>query len=162
MGKTSSWLIRGAVVAALAVLVVAWAVGIVGVGDWPWRVAESLSPAWPEGSTTPAGRRWAVVEVTPRRAGQADPSEDAVIEFVSDTAGAPPWGASSARAPIDLLVTRGPRSVRRVVSLGVAVRCRVQPARSSAPSGPPNQLVEECTALGDVLDCVLDPITGSP
>lgn len=153
MGRTRSWLIRGAVVTALAVLVGAWAVGLVGLGDSPSPAAERDRPTTPESSTTPDDQRWAGRQETPRRTQKADPSEDAVVEPVADTADDPTTDAPS---------TSDPTSPDTPDSPDPSDEPSDSPSPSNPPSNPPSQPDEECTDLSDVLDCVLDPTTGRP
>ena len=158
MGRTRTWLIRGAVVTALAVLVAAWAVGIVGLGDSPSPAAERVRSTTPESSTTPDDQRWAGRQETPRRTRKADPSKDAVVEPIADTADDPTTDAPTTPAPTS------PNTPDPSDEPSDSPSPSDPPSSppSNPPSTPPSPPDEECTDPSDVLDCVLDPITGGP
>jgi len=149
MGRT--WFIRIAVVTVLAVLVGAWAVGLVGLGDSPSPAAEDEGPSLPNSSTTVPedDQRWTGRQETPRRTRDAR-TQDAVQPIV-DTADEPATDAPSTSDPTSPSTPDSPDPSDEPSD-----------SPSNPPSNPPTQPAEECTDLSDVLDCVLDPITGGP
>ncbi len=157
-----TWLVRGAVVTVLAVLVGAWAVGVVGLGGSPSPAAERERPATPQSSTVPDDQRRSGRQEAPRRTRKADRSEDAVIQPISDTDVDPTADAPTTPAPT------GPGSPHPSDDPSDSPSPSNPPTNppghppSHPPSQPPGQPADDCTDLSDALDCVLDPITSSP
>jgi hypothetical protein len=154
MGSLMSrtWLLRGVAVAVFAVLVGAWAMGFAPTDDKPPPPENVVSPVSPDKSRAPDGKRSTGPEKTkPRRTREATPSQAAFTEPSPDTVAEPTDDGASTPAPTSPDPTSDPPEPSD------------SPTRPpQTPSNPPTQPEEECTGLGDALDCVLEPITDRP
>jgi hypothetical protein len=152
MGRT--WLVRGIVVAIVAVLAGAWAVGVSGLGDSGSPTAERTTPASPDSSRAPEDERAAVLEkVKPRRPQRTGRSQDAVSEPSPDVADDPADDAPSTPPPTSAHPTPDPPGPSDDPS---------DSPRPPTPSDPPSEPSDECTDLASVIDCILNPVTANP
>lgn len=152
MGRTS--LIRGIAVVVVAMLAVAWAVGVADLGSSSPPSDGPSGPPSPEPSTriddgTPVVQERPTPRPTekppPPRRQTADPSPDTVEPVgVLPTTPAPPTPSPSTEAP------------------GSFESPSQHSPSPHEPSDPPGQPSDDCTELLAVVDCVLDPITGHP
>ncbi len=139
-------MLRGVAVAVSAVLVGAWAVGLAEFGDTSSSTEDVTTPVSPDGSPVPDSQHSTVPEkAKPRRTREAGPSREALTEPSPDT---------TDEQADDAPGTPDPPGTSE------------KPSNSSpppqAPSNPPSQPADDCTDLGVVADCALDPITGRP
>jgi hypothetical protein len=159
--RKGTWLARGGVVAILAVLVGAWAVGLVGIGDASSPAAERSSPEPTDESREYDVVRAVVVEKAKERRTRdaapalTEPSPDTVTDDPTTpvpTTPSTPDSPDPSEDPSDPSTPSTPTPSDPPSS---------NPP-SNPPSSPPTQPAEECTDLSDVVDCVLDPITDRP
>jgi hypothetical protein len=152
MGRRA-WLIRGVAVAAVAVLVGAWALGLAELGGSaspPDRDRAPVSSDRSEAPDTYEIQRAAVLErAKPRRSRSSEPSPDARTEPSPDASDEPVDDDTDTPDPTPTDEPTDPDDPS------------AQPSSPPAPtpSDPPTQPDDECT---DLLGCVLDPITGGP
>ena len=147
-----TWLVRGGAIAAFAVIVGAWASSFAGVGDTP-----SPSPVVrPDpGDPAPVYRivgSTVVEKAKPRRTPDADASEtptEANVDTVDD-----------AGTPTD--PTTVPSTPGTTTPSSPSADPTHPDSPTPSPSGTPSDPEDECTDLGGVIDCALDPITGRP
>lgn len=157
MGSLMSrtWLLRGVAVAVFAVLVGAWAMGFAPAEDTPPPPENVVSPVSPDRSRAPDGKRSTGPErMKPKRAREATPSQAASTES-PDTVAEPTDDDPSTSAP----TSPDPTSDSPEPSDGPSDSPTRPP---QTPSNPPTHPEEECTDLGGVLNCVLEPITDRP
>lgn len=151
MGKT--WLIRGVVVAVVAVLVGAWGVGVSGLRDTD-KPSEDRPPASPDRSIAPEFDSSVVRDKAKApRADKKDQPEDAATEPNLDAGNAPADDAPVKPAP----ETTDPTPDSPGGSQGPE-----DPPPPPPPSDTPNQPTDECTDLLSTIGCVLDPIVPDP
>ena len=153
--RKGTWLARGGVVAILAVLVAAWAVGLVGIGDTSSPAAERSSPESTDESREYDVVRAVVVEKAKERRTRdaapvlTEPSPDTVTDDPTTPVPSTPSTPESPD-PSEDPSTPSPSSPPS------------SNPPSNPPSSPPTQPADECTDLSDVVDCVLDPVTDRP
>lgn len=153
MGRT--WLLRGSAVAVVAVLVGAWALGLAELGEAPSAPANVTTPVSPDNSRNPDAQRSAGPEkAKPRRnrdgASPSESSPSTVVEPAADVPGteAPP---SSTHTPSPTDPSGQPSNPPPPTH-----------PPTHPPSNPPSQPSDDCDDLTEVLDCVLNPVTGRP
>lgn len=152
------WLLRGGAAAIFGVLVGAWAVGLAGFSGSISPPDKIPAPASPEDSQV-----WDIVHSTvmerakPRRTRDAERSEDALAEPTPTTSDEPTDAPSSSPTSPSSSPTTDQPSPSDPPSSNPPSQ-----TPSNPPSNPPSTPADECTDLGDVIDCVLDPITGRP
>jgi hypothetical protein len=164
MGRT--WLLRGVAVAVLAVLVAAWAFGLAKIGGDPSPAASPPAPPVSESSFSPAVFDIVgsiVVEKEKVRRTRDATSEDALTDPSTD-AFDEPTDAPGTPAPTSPDPTSPEPSDEPSDPPPSPPTPSNPPTNPPAnpPTNPPAPPAEECTDLLDILDCVLDPITGSP
>lgn len=149
---------RGGAVAIVAVLVGAWALGLAEAGDEdkspPPNVVKPVDPG--DSPTYDIRRSKSVEKSDAPRTRQPDPTQQAVVESIVDTADDPtPDSVDPTPDSVDPTPDApDPGWDPQDPS--------TPPPPSNPPSNPPNEPEEECTDLVSVLNCVLDPITGQP
>jgi hypothetical protein len=149
MGRT--WLLRGVAVAVFAVLVGAWAVGVVGLGDTPPAPARQSTRVSDDSSRAPDDRG-PILREKSRHDRDSDQTEDAVTDPSPVNADEPLDEDPATPAPTS--TGPDPDDPSEVPS--------DPPPPSHTPSTPPSQPSDDCTDLPAIVDCVLDPITGRP
>ena len=160
-----TWLLRGAAVAVFGVLVGAWTGGLVGTGETappaskPNNVVSSEAPAADDEDPV------VFEQARLRRARDRGASRSALTEPSPSATATPTDRASdpTTSGPTSDAPTPDEPSPSDEPSDKPSDK-PTDPATPSepGPSSPPTQPSEECTELVEVLDCVLDPITGGP
>lgn len=143
------WLLRGGVVAVIAFLVGAWALGLAELSDSAPSREKATIPESPEESPAYDIRNAIVVEkARERRTRDADPTQ----EPSTDAPEATDDGSSTPTEPSPDPTSPGPSPSDPPDSDGP----------TPTPSDPPSQPDDECTDLGGAVNCMLSPITSHP
>jgi len=148
-----TWLVRGGAIAAFVVIVGAWASSFAGIGDTPSPIPvvrpDSGDPAPVYrivGSTVVEKAR---SRRTPRADSSATPT-DATVDAVDDAVSTP----------------TDPSTVPSTPGTTTPSSPTTDPTHPDSPtptpSDTPSDPADECTDLGGIIDCALDPITGRP
>lgn len=156
-----TWLLRGAAVAVFAMLVGAWALGAADVGGGGSEPPEKATPASPEEIPETGLQRVAVpADAKPRRSRSAEPTPDALPD-----PSATPDGTTTPGEVAGTSATAPSKSPRPTSSKSPRQPRKPRSSNTPAPS-PDSPTTEEpsdrCTDLGEVLNCVLAPITTRP
>lgn len=147
------WLLRGGVVAVIAFLVGAWALGLAELSDSAPSREKVTSPESPEESPAYDIRNAIVVEkARQRRTRDADPTQEPGTEPSTDAAEPTDDAPSTPGEPSPDPTSPGPSPSDPPDSDGP----------TPTPSDPPSQPGDECTDPGGAVDCLLSPITSHP
>jgi hypothetical protein len=162
MGK-KTWLLRGGAVAVFAVLAGAWGVGFADLDDSSPSAQKPPAPVAPEVQPRLDGQRWVVLPEAqkPRRSRDRDVAQAVLTEPGADAADAP-TASPDAAPPTSTAPDPDPSSSPDPSPSQPGPSNPPSTPPTNPPSEPPGEPADGCTELGDVVDCVLDPITGSP
>jgi len=147
-----TWLVRGGAIAAFVVIVGAWAASFAGIGDAP----SPIPVVRPDSGERAPGYRivgsTVVEKAKDRRTREADPSP--TTEATTDTVD------DAVSTPTD------PTTVPSTPGTTTPSSPTTDPTHpdtpTPTPSDTPSDPDDECTDLGGILDCTLNPITGRP
>jgi hypothetical protein len=142
-----TWLVRGGAIAAFVVIVGAWASSFAGFGDTPSPVPVVTPDS---GERAPDYRivgSTVVEKAKDRRTPGADVSQttDATVDTGDDAVSTPTDPTTVPSTPGTTPSSPSP-----------------DPTDPDSPTPTPNDPDDECTDLGGILDCALNPATSRP
>ncbi|NYI42930.1 type IV secretory pathway VirB10-like protein [Nocardioides aromaticivorans] len=149
------WLARGIAVGVIAFVVGAWAVGLAIGKDQPAKDRETR-PASPESSLTPSEEPSVMGEVVDR----PRPSDSATDELTDDPTDDPADVVPAAET--DEPADDDPRTPKPSPKPSGSPKPSPSGKPTKTPSPTPSPTGPDCQDLGEVLDCVLAPITTRP
>jgi|GEM_PF-6067064 len=158
-----TWLLRGATVAVVGVLVGAWTGGLVGTGDTAPPASKPNNVVATESAAAPESDDPAVFEQAELRRPRDRGASRAALTEPSPSATEAPTDDAPDSDPTSEAPTADQSSPSEEPSDQPSDKPSDSPSPSEpGPSSPPTQPSEECTELVEVLDCVLHPITAAP
>ena len=151
------WLARGIAVGVIAFVVGAWAVGLAIGKDRPANDRETR-PASPDSSLTPSEEPSVMGEVEDR----PRPSDSASDELTDDPADVVPAADTDGADTDEPADDRDPSTPKPSPKPSRTPKPSPSGTPTKTPSPSPSPTDPDCRDLGEVLDCVLAPITTRP
>ena len=160
MRLSSTWLSRGIAVGVIAFVVGAWAVGLAIGKDQPGKDRETR-PASPESSLAPSEEPSVMGEVEDRPR-PSDSASDEPTDPAEEPGDVVPVADTDDGDGADQPVDDDPSTPKPSPKPSRTPKPSPSGTPTKTPSPTPSPTGPDCRDLGEVLDCVLAPITTRP